>query len=409
MVVQSLTTRSTDASDRVNCPSVDQYPRWARWNCNLGRRYTLGVEDEVMLLQPGRWSLAQSSDRVLASLSGELSLHTSPETHASVLELTTGVHLRVAKIVAELRCLRVRLKRELGAMGLAAAAAGTHPLTVAEDTRVSSAPRYRGLEGSMGALALREPTMALHVHVGVPAPEDAVRLLNGLRRHAPVLVALAANSPFLRGRDAGFASVRTVLFQGFPRTGLPRAFKSYADYVEAVDPLIGSGAIADPSFLWWDVRLQPALGTVELRMMDAQTSLGDVAPLVALIQSLSRLELEGRCSRAAVPGDEVLAENRFLAARDGMDSELIDLAGRRLIPVRRLLRELIAECRPHAVALGCADALEGVHRLAAVNGADRQRTVAAGKPLEHLISTLADRFRPPDGHDLVDARRTRSG
>jgi YbdK family carboxylate-amine ligase len=173
-------------------------------------------------------------------------------------------------------------------MGLTAAA-GTHPLTVWEETRVSGAGRYRDLDDSLRVLARREPTMALHVHVGVPAPEDAVRVLNGLRRWLPVLLALSGNSPFWQGRDTGFASARTLIFQAFPRAGPPRWFSGYADYVDAVDALITSGAVPDPSFVWWDARLQPALGTVEVRVMDAQSTMREVAPLVALVQSLERV------------------------------------------------------------------------------------------------------------------------
>ena len=138
-------------------------------------------------------------------------------------------------------------------MGLSAAVAGHPSADVREETEVSGAARYRMLDESLRVLARREPTMALHVHVGVPAPEDAIRPLNGLRRIAPVLLALSANSPFWQGRDSGFASARTVIFQAFPRTGLPRFFADYGDYVEAVDALIAPGAIPDPSFLWWDV------------------------------------------------------------------------------------------------------------------------------------------------------------
>src|SRR5436190_382869 len=119
-------------------------------------------------------------------------------------------------------------------MGRTAADAGMHPLPLSEESEVSGAPRYRDLGESMRALARREPTMALHVHVGVPAPEDAIRVLNGMRRNTPLLLALSADSPFWQGRDGGFASARTVIFQAFPRTGLPRFFASYADYVEAV-------------------------------------------------------------------------------------------------------------------------------------------------------------------------------
>jgi carboxylate-amine ligase len=298
-------------------------------------------------------------------------------------------------VVAELTSLRNRLAHELGAMGLSVAAAGTHPLTVREETEVSGAVRYRALNDSMRVLARREPTMALHVHVGAPAPEDAIRLLNGLRRNIPVLLALSANSPFWQGRDCGFASARTVIFQPFPRTGPPRFFADYADYVETVDALIAPGAIPDPSFLWWDVRLQPALGTVEVRVMDAQSTITEVAPLVALIQSLARLELEREPS-SMVPSAELLAENRFLAARDGMDARLIDPTAGRLIPVREMLDSLLAECRSHALALGCAGALDRVKRLATANGADCQRKfVARSGRLDELVARLADQFISP--------------
>ncbi len=367
-------------------------PEWARWNDGLDERYTLGVEEEFMLLDPVRWSLAQSSDQVLSQLSDELAPQTSPETHAAVVEIVTGVHPDVDSSVAELAALRDRLALELGAIGLGVAAAGTHPLAVWEQTEVSGALRYRRIEESMRVLARREPTMALHVHVGVPDPEDAIRVCNALRRHTPILLALSANSPFWQGRDSGFASARTLLFQAFPRTGLPRLFAGYGDYVETVDALIASGAIPDPSFLWWDVRPQPTLGTVEVRVMDAQTTVSEAVGLIALIQSLARLELEGDPS-PAVPSAEVLAENRFLAARDGMHARMIDPTARCLVPVRGLLDALIAECRPHALALGCGAALEQLPALAAATGADRQRASAAqDASLQHLVASLAGRF-----------------
>ncbi|HXO08013.1 MAG TPA: YbdK family carboxylate-amine ligase, partial [Solirubrobacteraceae bacterium] len=367
-------------------------PPWAYWNGHLGQRYTLGVEEELMLLEPSDWSLAQSSDVVLAGLSDELSPHTSPETHAAVVELATGIHSGVDEAVADLALLRNRLSRELEAIGLSVAVAGTHPVTVREETEVSGAVRYRALDDSLRVLARREPTMALHVHVGVPSPEDAIRVLNGLRSQIPVLLALSANSPFWQGRDSGFASARTLIFQAFPRTGPPRHFTGYAEYVDAVDALIASGAVPDPSFLWWDVRLQPALGTVEVRVTDAQSRLQEVAPLVALIQSLARLELEGDHA-SVVPAVEVLAENRFLASRDGMDARLIDPAARCLIPVRETLDSLLAECRPHALGLGCDGALDRVQQLAAANGADHQRAfVAHNRGLDELVASLAECF-----------------
>jgi glutamate---cysteine ligase / carboxylate-amine ligase len=150
------------------------WPLWARWNGELDQRYTIGVEEELMLLEPAGWSLAQSSDHVLARLSDELSPHTSPETLAAVVELATGIHPDVDGALAELTWLRNRLSCELGAMGLAVAAAGTHPMAVREETEVPGAVRYRALNYWMRVLSRREPTMTVHVHVGAPDPEGAI-------------------------------------------------------------------------------------------------------------------------------------------------------------------------------------------------------------------------------------------
>ena len=397
-------TQSRDQAQPV--APLEACPPWARWNGELGRRYTLGVEEELMLLERGSSSLAQSSDRVLARLSDELSLRASPETHAGVIELTTGIHTNVHGVMGELAALRRLLAREVGAMGLSAAGAGAYPMILPDETVVSGAARYRLLEDSLRSLARREPTMALHVHVGVPDAEDAIRLVNGLRGSVPILIALSANSPFWQGRDGGFDSMRTVIFQAFPRTGPPRSFAGYADYVDALDAVIGAGAVPDPSFFWWDVRPQPKLGTVEVRAMDAQSTLAEVTPLVALIQSLSRLELEGESPQPA-PSAEILAENRFLAARDGMAARLIEPASGGLIPVRATLDTMLDRCRPHALALGCASELEQVQWLATSNGADRQRARAATDgDLDHLVAALADLFLLPDWPASSDATST---
>jgi glutamate---cysteine ligase / carboxylate-amine ligase len=365
---------------------------WARWCPEAGRRFTLGLEEEVMLLDPIGLDLSYRGDSVLERLPPSLTRHMSPETHAAVVELATGVHRSVAGVGAELSALRARLARELPALGLVPACAGMHPFQGEGPSDVSSSERYQLLESSLRLLAHREPTMALHVHVGVPDPEDAVRVMNRLRENVPILLALSANSPFIHGRDGGFSSTRTVIFGGFPRTGAPRWFGSYAEYVGAIDALIASGAVPEPTFFWWDVRLQPRFGTVELRVMDAQSRVADAVALAALVQSLAALELEGEPPPCrATP--ELLGENCFLAARDGVDARLVDPARETLVPVRTLVRSLVAECGPHAMAVGCADELDDVLALAAVNGAVRQRQRAAvhGR-LSLLAAELVDDF-----------------
>ncbi|MDX6554962.1 MAG: glutamate---cysteine ligase / carboxylate-amine ligase [Miltoncostaeaceae bacterium] len=368
-------------------------PAWAEWR-PAPAPYTLGVEEEIMLLVPGPWSLWQGSEHVMADLPPELAARLSVETHASALEIATGVHTSVAGAAAELGSLRAQLSAELAGMGLAAASAGTHPLTVWQETLTSSAERYRALYRSLRELARREPTFSLHVHVGVATAEDAVRALGRLREHLPLLLALSANSPFWQGRDSGLASARAPLFATFPRAGIPRGFPSYRAYVRAIHGLIACGAIPEPTFIWWDARLQPRFGTLELRIMDAQIGVEASAALVALAQCLVRWAVEEDGPPSAVlAAPEMLAENRFIAARDGMEALLIDPAGRALVPARELLDRVLERCAPHAEALGCADELRAAGELTARNGAARQRELAGrSAPLSCLVAALAAEF-----------------
>jgi carboxylate-amine ligase len=255
---------------------------WAEWGPT--DPYSVGVEEEVMLLNPREWSLAQQSDRVFAAVTPDLEGHLSGETQGSVVELRTSIHPGVTSLSDEVEALRFALELELSTLGLRAASAGTHAFTVWQETVVSSQPRYQKVYGSMRELARREPTFALHVHVGVPDPEDAIRLVNRMRTHLPLLLALSVNSPFWQGRDTGLSSARTPLFQAFPRVGVPREFRDYEDWVRTVSLLVRCEAFPEPTFLWWDVRPQPRFGTVEVRILDAQSRGAETVALAALIQ-----------------------------------------------------------------------------------------------------------------------------
>jgi carboxylate-amine ligase len=370
-------------------------PAWAAWN---GRprdaQYSLGVEEEAMLLDPNGWDLAHNSSEVLDAMEPWAAEHATCETHRSALELATGVHDDVASAVKELRELRRALADAVHSLGFHAASAGTHPSAVWQDTLVSSGERYDFVYGSMRELARREPTFALHVHVGLSSPNDAIRLVNKMRAHLPLFLALSVNSPFWQGRDTGLASARTPLFQAFPRVGIPRRFRDYADYVDTVDLLMRCESMPDPTFLWWDVRPQPRFGTVEVRIMDAQTTVAETASLVALVQCVARLEVErGYVSGRALEVPEALDENRFLAARDGMAAELIDVELERRVPAREVAQRLVEACMPHAHALGCAAELEGIVAMAERTGADRQLELARGpEKLRGLVARLAGAY-----------------
>ncbi|HYH87737.1 MAG TPA: YbdK family carboxylate-amine ligase [Solirubrobacteraceae bacterium] len=351
---------------------------WADWSsAGAEAPWTVGIEEEVMLLEPNAWNLTSRSEEVLAALPDEMTERTQAETHGSALELATEPHGDVGSAIEQLRRLRTGLADVLEPLGVRAAVAGTHPFTLWEDVEVSPGARYQFLYTSLRELARREPTFGLHVHVAVPNPEQATRAYNRLRAHLPILLALSGNSPFWQGRDTGLCSMRTPLFQAFPRVGIPREFRSYGDYVEGIDVLLRCDAFPEPTFLWWDVRLQPRFGTLEVRVMDAQTRVADTAAIAALVQCLVHLEaLEGHASHALVTRPEVLEENRFIAARDGMAASLIDPALERRRPAREWVEELLAACAPHATDLGCTDELASVRELAASTGAVRQRSRA---------------------------------
>jgi carboxylate-amine ligase len=369
-------------------------PEWAQWSsAGAEHPWTVGLEEEVLLLDPRDWSPANRVGDVLAALPEAVADRVCAETHASVVELRTGPHASVAAAVAELASLRRALDHTLRErLGLRAAVAGMHPLATAADVLVSSGARYSEIAGSMRALARREPTLAEHVHVAVPDGEAGVRALNGLRDDLPLLLALSANSPYRRGSDSGFASFRTQIFGMFPRTGIPRRFDRYADYVAAIDPLLRSGAIPDPTFVWWDVRLQPRLGTVEVRVLDAQARIGDVAALAAFVQCLVRLHAESALPSGA--GPEVLAENRFLAARDGVQARLIEARTGRRPRAGELLAERLRDCEPFAENLRCARELRAAGDLMGAPGEVRQRRFVAQHGLAELAPWLSGQFRP---------------
>ncbi len=371
--------------------TVQQLPAWAAWTAS--RPYSVGIEEEVMILDPVDWALAQQADDLLPALSAHLAGHVSSETHRGVIELATSPHSSAPAAGHQAAALRSSLLAELEQAGLRAAVAGTHPMAMWTDTQISSGARYQLVHQSMRELARREPTFALHVHVAVSNPEDAIVLLNRLRVHVPLLLAVSANSPFWQGRDSGLASTRTPIFQAFPRVGLPRAFSSYFDYAQAVDQMLRCDAFPEPTFIWWDVRPQPRFGTVEVRVMDAQTTSSRLTALAGLVQSIAHLELEeGYHGERLVHAPEILDENRFLAARDGIGAELLDPVAERRVRASEQLARLLQAVRPHAQQLGCESAVDAVAEMARDPGAERQRRCAHRRGLRGLIELMADEF-----------------
>jgi carboxylate-amine ligase len=216
------------------------------------------------------------------------------------------------------------------------------------------------------------------VHVGIDDPEKAIHVANGMRAHVPVLLALSANSPFWRGQPTGLASARMPIFRGFPRVGVPPAYDGWKDFEQRIESMTEAGVIDDYTWMWYDVRPHPNFGTVEIRAMDAQTRVEHTLGLAALVQAMVRELAEGyeAGERPVHPTDEMLDANRWLAARHGLDGELVDLPDTRRVATKELARRLVERLQPHAQDLGSAAELEAVTDLIERgNGARRQQVV----------------------------------
>jgi carboxylate-amine ligase len=249
--------------------------------------YTLGVEEEYMLLDGQSFDLVQHIDTVLNAISGhELETQINAELMQSVLEIATPVCRTASDVERELRRLRSYVTSVAAADKLRVGSAGTHPFSLFERQRITARDRYHHLVDQMQYVARRELIFGLHIHVAVDDAEKAVQVVNGLLAHISSLLALSASSPFWRGEPTGLASSRQIVFAAFPRSGPPPRFRDYTDYAEVVGQLEKTGCIADYTHIWWDIRLHPRLGTIEVRICDAVTRVEDAVALAAFCQAL---------------------------------------------------------------------------------------------------------------------------
>jgi glutamate---cysteine ligase / carboxylate-amine ligase len=340
-----------------------------------GPNYTLGVEEELMILDSESLNLTNAVEALIEeSPDGEI----KPELMESVLEIATKPCRDAREAEAQLRALRRQVAEIAERKGLCIGSAGTHPFAMWEDQRISKAARYRELVSALRFVARQEIIFGLHVHVGLDDADKAIHVTNGMRVHVPVLLALSANSPFWRAQATGLASTRMPIFRAFPRTGLPPAYRDWEDYASRIGFMVDSGVIKNYTFLWYDIRPHPNFGTVEVRAMDAQTRIEHTLALAALIQAMVKelAEHYDAGSELATYPHEMLEENRWLAARHGLGAELVDLPHKRLVATKELARRLYDRLRPHAQDLGAEDQFDGLKDIIeGGGGAERQRVV----------------------------------
>jgi glutamate---cysteine ligase / carboxylate-amine ligase len=349
---------------------------------NYGRRapFTLGVEEELQLVDVESFELTSRYAEVFgeAARSDE---RIKPELLQSTVEVATEPVPTVGAAVAEARELRHRAKEEAEARGVAVISAGTHPFSRYEHQEVTDKPRYAELVEAMQWAVERQLIFGLHVHVGLDSAEQAITVANGLRTWLPELLAASANSPFWLGRETGLASSRSKVFETMPRSGIPPAFAGFEEFELLVERGVRAGSWDDYTFLWWDLRPHPRLGTIEIRICDAQTRLETTAVLVALVQSLVATLAERYERGGALPIQPrpLIEENKWRAVRFGLDATLVDLEHDEERSARDALRALADLAAPAARRLGCDGELGLLEALLERgDGASEQRAAYEG-------------------------------
>ncbi len=345
---------------------------------------SMGVEEELLLVDPD-CGLVAEGEKVMDEIDPGHRGAVSTEIFATQIELKTGICHDAAQATREL----AEVRRAVVATGARLMGSGLYPGDSGEPALIEKS-RYVPVKKDLVSL-LATPPCGLHVHVGVPDPETAVAVANAMRHHLPVLEAVTANSPFRDGEDTGMASARASVVRSYPRFELPRAFEDYEDFLRVADQLIAAAGVEDYTYIWWDVRPHPNLGTVEVRGMDVQPRPEENAAIAALIQALAAKEIDSPSTVRLAR--EAIEESYYQAGRYGLEARLM-VDDHTAAPAPDVARATLEEARPYAADLGGEGALEEIDRiLTDGNGAERQRRIHEERGMEALLRDLAERTR----------------
>jgi YbdK family carboxylate-amine ligase len=372
-------------------------------------RASLGVEWELQLVDRETRELSSGAVEILEEIRPEGAEEHPKAKHEllqSTIEIITGICGTAAEAKSDLAGTLAEVVTAAERRGLGMLCAGTHPFTDWRSQQISPKPRYLELVERMQWLARRLQIFGVHVHVGVRAPEKAIPIVNALTQYVPHFLALSASSPFWKGADTGLASARSKVFEGMPTAGLPYQLSGWDHFEEYMETLISTHAIESVREVWWDIRPHPDFGTVELRICDGLPTLDEIGAVTALSQCLVE-QFDTQLDRGytlPTPAGWVLRENKWRAARYGLDADIVVDEKGTVRPVRQAILDLVEELEPTARRLDCSAELADVERVLAVGASyQRQRAVAAAHDgdltavVDSLMAELRDGLpaRPP--------------
>ncbi|HEX8897357.1 MAG TPA: carboxylate-amine ligase [Chthoniobacterales bacterium] len=340
--------------------------------------FTIGVEEEFQIVDPETRELRSHIQEILSQGKMILKEQVKPEMHQSVVELGTEICHDVEDARRQVTELRRKLALLAAGDGLKIASAGTHPFSHWMDQLITAGDRYATIVNDMQQIARANLIFGLHVHIGIPDREEAIQIMNQARYFLPHIYALSVNSPFWLGQNTGFKAYRHNIFERFPRTGIPDAFESLSEYIDYLDLLVSTNCIDNAKKIWWDIRLHPFFDTIEFRICDAQSTVDDTIALAAMMQAvvfklhkLLRQNVSFRIYRR-----RVIDENRWRAARYGLDGKLIDFGRRQEVETRSLIHEILEFIAPEVEELGSQQEMAHIEEiLRDGTGADRQLAV----------------------------------
>ncbi len=367
---------------------------------NASERCSLGIEVELEIIDRETRHLASAATDILAELGDGHPDATHPKAKHELFECTAEIITGICTTVAEARDDLARTVKELCARteprGLALMCSGSHPFSDWHDQVISPNERYHTLVDEMQWVAQRLQIFGVHFHVGVRSAEKSIAIANALNAYIPHFLALSASSPYWAGRDTGMASSRSSVFEGLPTAGLPYQLSGWGEFEEFMGTLVAARAITSIREVWWDIRPHPDFGTIELRICDGIPTLREVSALAALAQSLVEW-LDTHIDRGyalPVPREWVVRQNKWRAARHGLEAEIIADEQGRLVPLRTAVEETVEELTPVATRLGCVDELRlNLETLADGASYERQRrVVAGGGSLVDVVDSLIAEF-----------------
>ncbi|MDQ3021972.1 MAG: carboxylate-amine ligase [Bacteroidota bacterium] len=340
--------------------------------------YTLGIEEEFQIVNPVTRELQSHVQSIFDEGKILLKENLKPEMHASVVEIGTGICKNIQEARKEVTQLRSVLARLADQNGLRIAAAGTHPFSHWKDQEITDQPRYTEIVNELQETARANLIFGMHVHVGIANREIGIRIMNTARYFLPHIFALSTNSPFWLGRDTGFKSYRVKVFDKFPRTGIPEYFSSLAEYDSFINLLIKTNCIDNAKKIWWDIRAHPFFNTLEFRICDVQLRVDETIALAALIQAvvvklhkLIQQNLGFRSYRR-----DLMMENKWRAARYGIQGKLIDFGKEKEVSFLELARELLEFIDDVVDELGSREEINYIFKMMEQGtGADRQLKV----------------------------------